>query len=106
MKINSSYRLASVSSLFLLLASCGGSSGGGAPAPAPAPAPAAVPIATINGHVIASFTAADGSTDQGRMATAFTYAERAGDTPSAPVLSVSSNILNVTSSFSNTGGST
>jgi hypothetical protein len=106
MKINSSYRLASVSSLFLLLAACGGSSGGGAPAPAPAPAPAAVPIATINGHIVASFTATDGSTNQGRTATAFAYAERVGDTPSTPVLSVSSSILNVSSSFSNTGGST
>lgn len=102
MKINTSYRLASVSTLFLLLAACGGSSDGGAPAPAPAPA---VPV-TINGHVVASFTAADGSTDQGRMATAFTYAEQAGDTPSTPVLGVSDNILNVTSSFSNTAGST
>lgn len=101
MKIHNSHRLASVSSLFLLLAACGGNSGGGTPAPAPAPA---VPV-VINGQVVASFTAADGSTDQGRLATAFAYSEKPGDMPSTPVLNVSSNILNVSSSFSNTGGS-
>ena len=105
MNIDNSHRLAALSTLFLLLAGCGG---GGTPVPptgsVPAPSPA-VPV-TINGQVVASFTAADGSTDQGRTASAFAYAEKAGDLPSAPVLSVSNNLLNVSSSFSNTGGST
>jgi hypothetical protein len=101
MNIDNTHRLAAVSTLFLLLAACGG---GGSSAPVPAPAPA-VPV-TINGQVVASFTAADGSTDQGRTASAFAYAEKVGDLPSAPVLSVGSNLLKVSSAFSNTGGST
>jgi hypothetical protein len=100
MNIKSSQRLSAVSTLFLLLAACGG---GGSSAPAPAPAPA-VPV-TINGQIVASFSAAGGATDQGRTASAFAYAERAGDTPSTPVLTVSGNVLHVSSSFSNTGGS-
>jgi hypothetical protein len=105
MNIDNSHRMAAVSTLFLLLAACGG---GGTPVPGPAPAPAPAPSVpvTINGQVVASFTAADGSTDQGRTASAFAYAEKAGDLPSLPVLGVSGNILNVTSSFSNAGGST
>jgi hypothetical protein len=104
MNLNRSHRLAAVSSLFLLLAACGGG-GSDAPAPAPTPAPAPAAPVTINGQVIASFTAADGHTDQGQTASAFAYADRSGDTPATPVLGVSSNILSVSSSFSNTGGS-
>jgi hypothetical protein len=106
MKINGSYRLVSLSSLVLLLAACGGGGDGGAAAPAPVPAPPPPPPITINGQVVASFAAADGTTDQGRLASAFAYAEKSGDTPSTPVLSVSSNILHVTSGFNNASGST
>jgi len=103
MNIDNSHRMAAISTLFLLLAACGG---GGTPVPGPAPAPApSVPV-TINGQVVASFTAADGSTDQGRTASAFAYAEKGGDLPALPVLGVGGNILTVTSSFGNTGGST
>lgn len=103
MKLHTSHRLAVVSSLFLMLAACGG--GGDAPAPAPTPTPAP-PAVTINGQVVASFAAADGTTDQGRTATAFAYAEKAGDLPATPVLNVSNNVLNVTGSFKNANGST
>jgi len=103
MNIDNSHRLAALSTLFFLLAGCGG---GGSPVPPPGGAPSpAVPV-TIDGQVVASFTAADGSTDQGQTASAFAYAEKAGDLPVAPTLSVAGNILNVTSSFNNTGGST
>lgn len=117
MNIHNASRLAAVSSLFLLLAACGGGGDSPAPAPAPGPAPAPAPApgpapapaptpVTINGQVVASFTAADGTTDQGRTATAFSYAEKAGDKPNTPALNVSSNILHVTGDFNNTMGST
>lgn len=105
MNIHNPCRLAVVSSLFLMLAACGGGGDSPAPAPAPTPAPAPAPV-SINGQVVASFSAADGSTDQGKTATGFAYAEKAGDMPSTPVLNASGNVLNVTSSFNNTKGST
>lgn len=103
MNIDNSHRMAAISTLFLLLAGCGG---GGTPVPPAGGAPAPSTPVTINGQVVASFTAADGSTDQGRTASAFAYAEKPGDLPVVPTLGVAGNILNVSSSFSNTGGST
>lgn len=102
MNIDNSHRLAALSTLFLLLAGCGG---GGTPVPPLGSAPSPAVPATIDGQVVASFSAADGTTDQGRTASAFAYAEKAGDLPVAPTLSVASKVLDVTSSFSNTGGS-